>query len=76
LRVPGKSAKIPSFNTQSGETMRDIYMEDQDYYRLINFLLDSVIGALLGGSARDQLMIALGEKAGIWPESTREAEAT
>lgn len=54
--------------------MRDIYMEDQDYDRLINFMLDSVIGTLLGESARDQLMIALGENAGIWPASTRPSE--
>lgn len=49
--------------------MQAVYMQDQDYHRLINTMLDTAIGTLLGEGIRDQLMLALGEKAGIWPAS-------
>ena len=49
--------------------MHAVYMEDRDYHGLINSLLDTAIGTLLGEGIRDQLMLALGEKAGIWPAS-------
>lgn len=52
--------------------MTDIYMADEDYFRLINYLLENFMGGIMKGMIRDELMIALGEKAGIWPESTRE----
>lgn len=51
--------------------MRDVYMDDEDYHRLINWLLDSPLGTILGDDARDTLMMRLGLDAGIWPESSR-----
>jgi len=50
--------------------MRDIYMEDEDYFRLIEFMIAGPTATILG-DYRDALMIALGDKAGIWPESSR-----
>lgn len=73
---PPNQQRFPRSTRNRGKRMHDIYMEDQDYDRLINFMLDSVVGTLLGESARDQLVIALGERARIWPQSTREAETT
>ena len=51
--------------------MPAIYMTDEDHHRLVNFMLESPLGTILGTDARDMLVIALGEKAGIWPESSR-----
>lgn len=51
--------------------MEDVYLDDDTYHRLIDFLLDSPLGTILGDDARDSLMIRLGLDAGIWPESTR-----
>lgn len=51
--------------------MRDVYMEDEDYFRLIDWLLGSPLGTILGDAARDLLMMRLGLDAGIWPESSR-----
>ena len=50
--------------------MTAIYMNDNDYYRLIKFLLTDFMGGMLA-NRRDELVIGLGEKAGIWPEYTR-----
>ncbi len=50
--------------------MRALYMELDDHRRFINHLLDCPLGEIL----RDQIeliTVALGEKAGIWPEYAR-----
>ena len=51
--------------------MTDVYLDDDIYHRLIDFLLSSPLGIILGEEARDSLMMRLGLDAGIWPESTR-----
>jgi hypothetical protein len=51
--------------------MADIYMPDRDYDRLINYILENFMGGVMKGVIRDELMIAVGERAGIWPESSR-----
>lgn len=50
--------------------MTDIYMPDDFYYRLVDFIIQTFMGGILEDS-RDAVVIALGEKAGIWPEYCR-----
>jgi len=50
--------------------MRMIYMPDADYRRLVNFLVNHFMESALADH-RDELVIGLGETAGIWPEYTR-----
>jgi hypothetical protein len=52
--------------------MNAIYMNDADYYRLIDFLRQNLFGGMFA-DMRDELVFALGEKAGIWPDYTRPA---
>jgi hypothetical protein len=56
--------------------MTAIYMRDEDYDRLIDYQLENFLGGILKDRIRDELMFALGEKAGIWPESCRPVEET
>jgi hypothetical protein len=50
--------------------MTAIYFPDDHYYRLLHFLLREFMGGTLADH-RDELVIGLGETAGIWPEYTR-----
>jgi len=50
--------------------MDDVYLDNDTYSRLIDFLLSSPLGTILGSDARDMLMMRLGLDAGIWPRST------
>jgi hypothetical protein len=54
--------------------MTNIYMKDEDYDRLIEYQLETFMGGILKDRIRDELMFALGERAGIWPESCRPVE--
>jgi hypothetical protein len=51
--------------------MQDIYMPDEDYYRLVDFIINSFMSGILEGQ-RDAVVLALGERAGIWPEYCRD----
>jgi hypothetical protein len=51
--------------------MNAIYMPDELYYRLVDFILETFMGGILEGQ-RDAVVMALGERAGIWPEYCRE----
>lgn len=66
-----KIGKIHCVNANGGTAMNDTYLDNDTYFRLIAFLLDSPLGTILGHEARDMLTMRLGLDAGIWPESTR-----
>jgi hypothetical protein len=55
--------------------MQDIYLADDLYYRLVDFIIKSFMNGILEGQ-RDAVVLALGEHAGIWPEHTRDATLT
>ena len=54
--------------------MTTAYLADETYRRLIDVVLESLGGTLMR-DRRDDLMFAIGEGAGIWPESSRDDEA-
>jgi len=54
--------------------MDDVYMNDDEYDRLLESLLDCRLGELLGSyrdEVRNMLTMALGLEAGVWPESSK-----
>lgn len=57
----------------------DTYIPNDEYDRLLDHLLDCRLGELLSSyrdEVRNMLTMALGLEAGVWAESTREAEKT
>ncbi|MDH6268275.1 hypothetical protein M2360_003680 [Rhizobium sp. SG_E_25_P2] len=51
--------------------MTAIYMNDEDHSRYVDSILDSFLGGILKDRIRDDVVLALGEHLGIWPESSR-----
>lgn len=51
--------------------MTAIYISDNEYSRYVDFILEGFLGGILKDRIRDDVVIALGEKLGIWPESSR-----
>jgi hypothetical protein len=62
--------------TRKGLALTAIYMTDQDHNNFINSILDSILGGALKDRIRDEVVIAVGEKLGIWPENSRPDDET